>query len=95
MKDKTINQNDMLEIEGMEVMDSIKTQILKCFTKNKYLTIQQISSATNMNHSSVMSELSRMRNNGIIISEIKAVKLKSMPQFKRMTVYSLNKNDRQ
>lgn len=85
----------MFEFDEIEVMDSIQSQIMKCFKKHKYLIIPQLTKTLNIQVGSIRGELTRMISNGIIKSERKAVKLNKNEQFRTMTVYYLvNKHEK-
>lgn len=91
MKD-TIIKNSDLDFD-IVIMDSLKSQIIKCIKKTDYVVVPQLVELLNVQIGSIRNELSRMIADNTIKTERKAVKLKKNGQFKTMTAYSLVTNN--
>lgn len=89
MKDTKIKPEDV--VFEMECQPTIKQQILKCFTKNKYLVVPQLIDFLEVSPASIKSELNRMVHAKILKSERKMVKLPNHHQSRTITVYYLAK----
>ncbi|MCH7560280.1 MAG: hypothetical protein IIC67_02745 [Thaumarchaeota archaeon] len=82
-----------IEFEPIIIYDETPRQIItQIFKKHKQLILPQLFKATNLNKNTILSELRKMIEDGVLVRENKTVLINPKHQARSMTVWTWIEN---